>query len=121
MSEHLLHDALQAQSQGIDAVSLAGLPLLRVRIIRYRVERPGKRTRRIVLVTTLLDQKLYPADELAALYGRRWEIEVDLDHLKTTLGMDVLWAESPEVVIKEVWDHFLAYNLVITVPASPPA
>jgi len=85
---------------------------LRVRIIRCRIRRPGKRTRRIVLVTTLLDQDLYPAEELAALYGRRWEVEVDLDHLKTTLGMDVLPGGSPEVVIKEVWAHFLAYNLL---------
>jgi len=37
---------------------------------------------------------------------------VDLDHLKTTLGMDVLPAESPQMVIKEVWAHFLAYNLL---------
>jgi len=85
---------------------------LRVRIIRCRITRPGKRTRRIVLVTTLLDHTLYPGEELAALYARRWEVEVDLDHLKTTLGMDVLSAESPEVVIKEVWAHFLAYNLI---------
>ena len=86
--------------------------VLRVRIIRHRISLPGRRTGRVVLVTTLLDQKLYPAEELAALYGRRWEIEVDLDHLKTTLGMDVLSAESPQVVIKEVWAHFLAYNLL---------
>ena len=37
---------------------------------------------------------------------------MDLDHLKTTLGMDVLPAESPQMVIKEVWAHFLAYNLL---------
>ncbi|HUW34514.1 MAG TPA: IS4 family transposase [Planctomycetota bacterium] len=86
--------------------------VLRVRIIRYRVTKSGRRTGRIVLATTLLDSTLYPAEELAALYGRRWEIEVDFDHLKTTLGMDVLSAESPEVVIKEVWAHFLAYNLL---------
>jgi len=65
-----------------------------------------------VLATTLLDKELHPADELAALYGRRWEIEVDFDHLKTTLQMDVLPAEPPETVIKEVWAHFLAYNLL---------
>jgi len=86
--------------------------VLRVRLIRCRIRRPGKRTQRIVLVTTLLDRTLYQAEELAALYGRRWEVEVDLDHLKTTLGMDVLPGESPEVVMKEVWAHFLAYNLL---------
>jgi len=83
-----------------------------VRIIRCRIRRPGKRTSRVVLVTTLLDRALYPAQELADLYGRRWEVEVNLDHLKTTLGMDVLSAESHVMVIKEVWAHFLAYNLL---------
>jgi len=97
----------------MSAEAFEALPeVLRVRIIRHRIRRPGKRTRRIVLVTTLLDEKLYPADELAALYCRRWEVEVNLDHLKTTLGMDVLSAQSPEMVIKEVWAHFLAYNLL---------
>jgi len=97
----------------MSAEEFQALPeMLRVRIIRCRIRRPGKRTRRVVLVTTLLDRKLYPADELAGLYCRRWEVEVNLDHLKTTLGMDVLLAESPEMVIKEVWAHFLAYNLL---------
>jgi len=91
----------------------AALPeVLRVRIIRCRIRRPGKRTSRIVLVTTLLDRVLFPAQGLADLYERRWDVEVNLDHLKTTLGMDVLSAESPVMVIKEVWAHFLAYNLL---------
>ena len=97
----------------LSAEAFQALPdMLRVRIIRHRISQPGKRTRRVVLVTTLLDSTLYPTEELAALYARRWEIEVDLDHLKTTLGMDVLSAETPGVVIKEVWAHFLAYNLI---------
>jgi len=47
------------------------------------------------------------AQKLAELSCRRWEVEGNLDHLKTTLGMDVLSAESPQMVIKEVWAHFL--------------
>ena len=103
----------KARPAWISEEAFQALPeVLRVRIIRYRITGPGKRIRRFVLVTTLLDQKLYPAEELAILYGRRWEIEVDFAHLKTTLAMDVLSAEAPETVIKEVWAHFLAYNLV---------
>jgi IS4 transposase len=99
--------------KSMSAQEFHALPeMLRVRIIRCRIRRPGKRTSRVVLVTTLLDRALYPAQELADLYGRRWEVEVNLDHLKTTLGMDVLSAESPMIVIKEVWAHFLAYNLL---------
>ncbi len=50
----------------------------------------GVRTRTITLVTTLLDSEEYPAAELAALYGQRWQIETHLGQLKTTMGMDVL-------------------------------
>ncbi|HUT61815.1 MAG TPA: transposase [Phycisphaerae bacterium] len=67
------------------------------------------------MVTTLLDRTRYPRKKLAALYGRRWNVETNLNHLKTSLGMNVLAAEKPETVIKEIWAHALAYNLVRTV------
>ena len=44
----------------------------------------------MTLVTTLLDQRRYPAVELANLYLNRWQIETNLRHLKQTLRMDVL-------------------------------
>jgi hypothetical protein len=86
----------------------AGLP---VRELRYRVEAKGFRTREVVLATTLLDAEAYPAAALAELYFRRWGVEVDFRHLKTTMGMDVLRGKSPEVVEREFWAHVLAYNL----------
>lgn len=49
------------------------------------------------------------------LYGRRWEVELDLKHLKTSLGMDVLRGKSPAMVRKEIYAHLLAYNLLRTV------
>ena len=48
----------------------------------------GFRARRVTLVTTLLHPVAYPAHELAALYARRWRLELCLRDLKTTLGMD---------------------------------
>jgi hypothetical protein len=39
--------------------------VLTVRIVRFRVANGGSRTRSITLVTTLLDPKLYPLEELA--------------------------------------------------------
>jgi hypothetical protein len=85
---------------------------LEVREIRYQVEVKGYRTREVVLSTTLLDAVAYPAEKLAELYFRRWEIEVDYRHVKITLQMDVLRGKSPEVVEKEFWAHLLAYNLL---------
>ncbi len=83
-----------------------------VRIVRFRVAVPGFRTQEVVLVTTLLDKKAYPDAALVALYRRRWSVELCFRDIKTTLGLDVLRCQSPELVEKEVWLQVIAYNLV---------
>lgn len=83
-----------------------------VRELRYTVDRPGFRTQRVTLVTTLLDPVAYPTAELAELYRRRWRIELNFRHLKITMGMDVLRCKSVEGVTKELYVFALAYNLV---------
>jgi hypothetical protein len=85
---------------------------LAVRECQYQVTRPGFRVRTITLVTTLLDAEAYPADELAALYFQRWEVETDFAHLKTTLGLDVLHCETEAGVLKELTIYAIVYNLV---------
>lgn len=83
-----------------------------VRIVRFHVAVPGFRTQEVVLVTTLLDEKTYSDEALAALYGRRWAVELFFRDIKTTLGLDVLRCQTPELVEKEVWLQAIAYNLV---------
>ena len=83
-----------------------------VRIVRYTVKMPGFRSRDITLVTTLLDPVLYPAPDLVALYARRWGIELWFRHIKTTMGMHFINAQSPSMVRKEIWMYMLAYNVV---------
>jgi hypothetical protein len=83
-----------------------------VREIRVRVRTPGRRVRTLVLVTTLLDRRRYPARAVARVYEQRWRAETYLAHLKTTLGMDVLRSKTAEGVRKEVLVFALAYNLV---------
>lgn len=65
-----------------------------------------------ILVTTLLDHRKVPKAELSQLYARRWNVELDLRNIKTTLGMDVLSCLSPQMVKKELWVYLLAYNLI---------
>jgi hypothetical protein len=65
-----------------------------------------------VLVTTLLDHRKVSKDDLSALYARRWHVELDLRNLKTTMGMDVLSCQTPEMNEKQLWVHLLAYNLI---------
>lgn len=83
-----------------------------VREIRFRIREEGRRTREVTVVTTLLDPKRYPAMEIARLYGRRWQAEVNLKHLKVTLGMDVLRCETFPGVMKELLMFVIVYNLV---------
>jgi hypothetical protein len=87
-------------------------PTLMVREIRRTITRPGFRPVTLTIVTTLLDPKLYPADELFDLRVRRWDVETDLRHLKTTMKMDVLHCKTVEGVQKELWMFMLVYNLV---------
>lgn len=87
---------------------------LTLRVLTFECHVRGWRTKKITAVTTLLDPVMYPAKDVARLYQRRWEIETDLGHVKTTLGMDILSCRSPEMVRKEIWAYLLAYNLIRT-------
>ena len=95
----------------------AQLPeFLDVREVSIVIRRPGWRDLRIIIVTTLLDAKRHSARQLGQLYGLRWQAaEVNLRHLKTTLGMEMLSAKTPQMVRKDLWAHLLAYNLLRTV------
>ena len=70
------------------------------------------RKQRVTLVTTLLDPVAYPAEKLIALYARRWNLELALRHLKTTMGMEALRCQSPDMVEKELLAYLVADNLV---------
>ena len=63
------------------------------------------------LVTTLLDPRKAPADELAPLYHERWEIETALDELKTHLrgAKIVLRSKTPDLVRQEFYGLLLAH------------
>ena len=73
---------------------------------------PGFRTKEIIVVTTLLDAIEYPSSDILDLYDSRWQAEVNLRNIKTTLGMDILSCQTPEMVRKEIYVYLLAYNLL---------
>lgn len=91
---------------------------LTVREVRVSIKQPGFRTKVMVIVTTLLDPVRYPKQDLADLYRQRWNNELDLRSIKTTMQMDQLRCITPESVRKEVWTHVLAYNLIRTIMAQ---
>lgn len=85
---------------------------LAVRLVCFRVEARGFRTRRVIVVTSLLDEKAFPDSAIAELYGLRWQIELHYRQIKTNLALDVLRGLSPAMIERELWMHALAYNLV---------
>jgi len=85
---------------------------LTLRLVRCRLGRAGFRSQQILLITTLRDQERYPVEALAALYLRRWDMELSLRHLKTTLQMEHLSCRSPQTVERELRLHLLVHNLV---------
>jgi Transposase DDE domain len=101
------------QSEILSASEWARLPAqITVRIIRFTATIRGFRARRITVVTSLLDPKLYPAHELIALYARRWRLELCLRDLKTTMGMEQLRCQTPDMAEKELLAYLVAHNLV---------
>ncbi len=83
-----------------------------VRELRYRTGTKGFRVREVTLVTTLLDAELYPLEELAELYRKRWDVEGHLKNLKNTMKMDVLRCTTVVGVSKELLMFALVYNLI---------
>jgi hypothetical protein len=81
-----------------------------MRAIRYH--RKGFRPQ--TLLTSLLDAKQYPADEIIALYHERWELELGYDELKTELldREETIRSKTRPGVEQELWGILLAYNLV---------
>jgi hypothetical protein len=79
-----------------------------VRLLRFTATIRGFRNRRVTLVTTLLDPQLYPARQIIALYGRRWSLELCFRDLKTTMGMEALRCQSPEMAQKELLTYLVA-------------
>lgn len=83
-----------------------------VREIKRRVRLATGLRQTIVLVTTLLDEEQYPAEELLEILKNRWAVEVNLKHLKTTMKMEVLRSKTAAGIEKELWMFLIVYNLV---------
>jgi Transposase DDE domain len=78
------------------------------------------RAEQFKVITTMLDASV-DGGQIGELYERRYDGEVDLRSIKSTMQMDVLRCKTPEMVHKEIWAHLLAYNLLRTVMAVAAA
>ena len=82
----------------------------RARAIKY--QRRGFKAQ--ILLSSLLDPKTYPRNEVVELYHERWELELGYDELKTEMlaREEAIRSKTPAAVAQELWGLLLAYNLV---------
>jgi hypothetical protein len=91
-----------------------------VRVIRYKLDDPQRvgHDEEHVLMTTLLDEKLYPASALIPLYHERWEEESTFDEQKTHQDPKRptkpanLRSETPAGVVQEMYALSLAHFVI---------
>jgi putative transposase len=101
------------RTPGLSEAEWESLPeTLEVRRLWVRVERPGFRTKGLHLVTTLLDAARYSKADVAALYQRRWQVELHLRTLKADLEGGVLRCQSPAMIRKEWAMHAVVFNAI---------
>lgn len=86
---------------------------LQVREIKATIERKGHRSVQLRLWTTLLDEQLYPAQELVRLYATRWEQELYFRELKSELKLNnLLRSQTPETAAQEVVAMIIGSSLI---------
>ena len=83
-----------------------------IRETRVRVAIKGFRSREIIIHTSLLDDIEYSKEDIAALFRRRWQAELNLRSLKTVMQMEYLRCKKPHRVRNEIRAHMIAYNLI---------
>jgi hypothetical protein len=117
--DHLIEWTRPERPAWMDEETYASIPeSLVLREIRYQVVKPGRRTRSLDIVTTLLDPEEYSQEDIAELYSFRWNSELDLRCIKSSLNLGHVRCKSPEMVRREVWTTLLAYNLIRTTAAG---
>ncbi len=85
-----------------------------VRVVNYTLDGVEGAEEIYRLVTTILDPEAASAEELAALYHERWEIESAFDELKTHLrgARIVLRSRTPDLVRQEFYGLLMLHYAV---------
>lgn len=117
--DHCVRWPKPARPKWMSAEQYESLPAeLEMREVRVVVRQKGFRTQELIVVTTLLDAEVYTSEELAKLYRRRWQAELNIRSLKIVMQMDHLRCQTPHRVRNEFYMHLVAYNLIRQVLAA---
>jgi hypothetical protein len=85
---------------------------LTLREVLYFVERRGYRTEPVTIITTLTDTEKYSLEDIGELYFSRWNVELDIRHVKQTLQMKQIPCQTPHMSKIDFWMRLLAYNVI---------
>ena len=96
-------------------------PALTLREVQFAVSSPDSRCQSLTVVTTLTDPEEYSKEQIAELFGYRWNVELDIRGFKQTLHLDHVACKSPQMVLRHLWVSALAYNLIRQVMAAAAA
>lgn len=117
--DHLIVWTRPKKPSWMDDETYASIPVrLELRELRYAIVEKGRRTKSITVVTTLTDIDAYSKEDIAELYGYRWNSELDIRSIKDTLNLRHVRCKSPKMVRLEFRMTFLAYNLIRLTAAS---
>jgi hypothetical protein len=117
--DHLIEWTRPPRPDWMDAETYARIPAtLLLRELRFTIVEPGRRTQTMDLITTLTDADEYSVEDIAELYGFRWNAELDLRSIKLNLNLGHVRCKSPAMVRRELWTTLLAYNLIRTTAAG---
>jgi hypothetical protein len=94
-----------------------------VRVIDYTIDDGRDNAENYRLLTTILHPGQATAEDLAAAYTHRWEIETSFDELKTHQRgpRAVLRSKSPDLIQQEIWGHLCCHYAIRTLMADTAA
>ena len=111
--DHLVMWAKPDRPDWLDKGTYDRLPdQLEIREINVDIDTPGCRTESVIVVTSLLDHRVYKRKEIGEFYRCRWIVELELRDIKSTMELDVLRCKTPAAVRQELWAGLLTYNLI---------
>jgi hypothetical protein len=111
--DHLIIWTRPQRPAWMDEKTYARIPeTLELREIRYNVVDRGRRTKTIDVITTLTNAREYSTEDIAQLYGFRWNSELDIRSIKSNLNLGHVRCMSPKMVRREVRTTILGYNLI---------
>lgn len=117
--DHIIVWTRPKRPKWMDAEAYAQIPeTLILRELRYNIVEPGRRTKTIDVITTLTDPEQYTKEDIAELFGFRWNSELDIRSIKSNLNLAHVRCKSPEMVHREIWTTILGYNLIRTTSAG---